>query len=181
MDIHIRDAVEADMPAVLEIYTPHVLHGLSTFEEEPPSLEDMAERHAVIVDLGLPYLIAELDGKPAGYAYATTYRPRAAYRYTVEDSIYVAGGVSGQGVGQALLEALIRRCEEGPWRQMLAVIGNSGNAGSIALHSRLGFQPIGTLNSVGFKLGQWVDTVLMQRPLGQGSASLPAKPSDPEA
>jgi len=178
MDIHIRDAVEADMPAVLEIYTPHVLHGLSTFEEVPPSLDVMAERYITIVDLGLPYLIAELDGKPVGYAYATPYRPRAAYRYTVENSIYVASGLGGQGVGQALLEALIGRCEEGPWRQMLAVIGNSGNAGSIALHSRLGFQPIGTLNSVGFKLGQWVDTVLMQRPLGDGSTSIPAPPEE---
>src|SRR5579863_2755046 len=92
MDIHIRDAVEADMPAVLEIYTPHVLHGLSTFEEVPPSLDVMAERYITIVDLGLPYLIAELDGKPVGYAYATPYRPRAAYRYTVENSIYVASG-----------------------------------------------------------------------------------------
>ena len=178
MSIHIRDAVESDMPAVLEIYTPHVLHGLSTFEEEPPPAEEMLRRYDAIKELGLPYLVAELDGKPVGYAYATTYRPRAAYRYTVEDSIYVASGSAGQGVGQALLEALIQRCEEGPWRQMLAVIGNSGNAGSIALHSRLGFQPIGTLNAVGFKLGQWVDTVLMQRPLGQGSASIPAEPSE---
>ncbi len=176
MSLHIRDAVEADMAAALEIYTPHVLHGLSTFEEVPPSLGEMIDRHIKIVDLGLPYLIAELDGKPVGYAYATTYRPRAAYRHTIEDSIYVTSGLAGQGIGQALLEALIERCEQGPWRQMLAVIGNSGNAGSIALHSRLGFQPIGTLNSVGFKLGQWVDTVLMQRPLGEGAGSIPAPP-----
>jgi len=175
MSIHIRDAVEADMAAALEIYTPHVLHGLSTFEEVPPSLDEMVERHAKIIDLGLPYLIAELDDKPVGYAYATPYRPRAAYRHTIEDSIYVTSGLGGNGIGQALLEALIERCEQGPWRQMLAVIGNSGNAGSIALHSRLGFQPIGTLQSVGFKLGQWVDTVLMQRRLGEGSTTLPVK------
>ena len=179
MSVHIRDAVEADMAAVLEIYTPHVLHGLSTFEEVPPSLEEMTERFEQIVEPGLPYLIAELDGKPVGYAYATPYRPRAAYRHTVENSIYVTSGQGGAGIGQALLEALIGRCEQGPWRQMVAVIGNSGNAGSIALHSRMGFQPIGTLNAVGFKLGQWVDTVLMQRPLGAGSTSLPAKDEAP--
>lgn len=173
MSIHIRDAVEADMTAVLEIYTPHVLHGLSTFEETPPSTDEMVTRFLTVKGLGLPYLVAELEAKVIGYAYATTYRPRAAYRHTIEDSVYVASGLAGRGVGAALLSALIVRCEEGPWRQMLAVIGNSGNAGSIALHSRLGFQPIGTLSNVGFKLGQWVDTVLMQRPLGEGAGSLP--------
>ena len=173
MSIHIRDAVESDMPAVLEIYTPHVLHGLSTFEEEPPPAEEMLRRYDAIKELGLPYLVAELDGKPVGYAYATTYRPRAAYRYTVEDSIYVASGSAGQGVGQALLEALIRRCEEGPWRQMLAVIGNSGNAASIGLHERLGFRHTGTLRSVGWKFSTWTDTVLMQRPLTAGDGVPP--------
>lgn len=173
MTVHIRDALEADMAAVLEIYTPHVLHGLSTFEEVPPSVDEMVTRLATVKALALPYLVAELDAKVVGYAYATTYRPRAAYRHTIEDSVYVASGLAGQGVGAALLSALITRCEEGPWRQMLAVIGNSGNAGSIALHSRLGFQPVGTLSNVGFKLGQWVDTVLMQRPLGAGASSLP--------
>lgn len=173
MSIHIRDAMEADMAAVLEIYTPHVLHGLSTFEEIPPSVDEMATRFATVKGIGLPYLVAEQEAKVIGFAYATTYRPRAAYRHTIEDSVYVASGLAGQGVGATLLAALIARCEEGPWRQMLAVIGNSGNAGSIALHSRLGFQPIGTLSNVGFKLGQWVDTVLMQRPLGEGAASLP--------
>src|SRR5579859_2202570 len=176
MSVHIRDALEADMAAVLEIYTPHVLHGLSTFEEVPPSIDEMVARFATVKALDLPYLVAELDAKVVGYAYATAYRPRAAYRHTIEDSVYVASGLAGQGVGAALLSGLIARCEQGPWRQMLAVIGNSGNAGSIALHSRLGFQPIGTLNSVGFKLGQWVDTVLMQRPLGEGAGSIPAPP-----
>ena len=177
MSIHIRNAMEADMAAVLEIYTPHVLYGLSTFEETPPTADEMATRFAMVKGLGLPYLVAELDAKVVGYAYATTYRPRAAYRHTIEDSVYVASGLAGRGVGATLLSALIARCEEGPWRQMLAVIGNSGNAGSIALHSRLGFQPIGTLSNVGFKLGQWVDTVLMQRPLGEGGSSLPEAPS----
>jgi phosphinothricin acetyltransferase len=173
MTVHIRDAVQADMAAVLDIYTPHVLYGLSTFEEVPPSVDDMISRFAAVKGLALPYLVAELDAKVVGYAYATTYRPRAAYRHTIEDSVYVASGLAGRGVGATLLSALIARCEEGPWRQMLAVIGNSANAGSIALHSRLGFQPIGTLANVGFKLGQWVDTVLMQRPLGEGASSLP--------
>jgi phosphinothricin acetyltransferase len=173
MNVHIRDALDEDMQAVLDIYTPHVLYGLSTFEEEPPSLDEMISRFFAVQELGLPYLVAEFEGKVAGYAYATTYRPRAAYRHTIEDSVYVASGLAGNGVGAALLSGLIARCEEGPWRQMLAVIGNSGNAGSIALHSRLGFQPIGTLQAVGFKLGQWVDTVIMQRPLGEGAATLP--------
>lgn len=173
MNVHIRDAAEADMAAILEIYTPHVLYGLSTFEEVPPSLDEMITRFSTVTGLGLPYLVAELDAKVVGYAYATPYRPRAAYRHTIEDSVYVASGLAGRGVGATLLSALIARCEEGPWRQMLAVIGNSGNAGSLALHSRLGFQPIGTLANVGFKLGQWVDTVLMQRPLGDGAKTLP--------
>ena len=173
MNVHIRDAVEADMAAILEIYTPHVLYGLSTFEEVPPSVDEMITRFATVKGLDLPYLVAELDAKVVGYAYATLYRPRAAYRHTIEDSVYVASGLNGRGVGATLLSALIARCEEGPWRQMLAVIGNSANAGSIALHSRHGFQPIGTLANVGFKLGQWVDTVLMQRPLGEGASSLP--------
>jgi phosphinothricin acetyltransferase len=173
MGIHIRDALEADMAAVLAIYAPHVLQGLSTFEEVPPSLDDMGGRFAAVKELGLPYLVAEQDARVVGYAYATSYRPRAAYRHTVEDSVYVASGMGGRGIGLSLLSALIERCEAGPWRQMLAVIGNSANAGSIALHRRLGFQPIGTLTAVGFKLGQWVDTVLMQRALGHGSSTLP--------
>jgi len=123
MNVHIRDAVEADMAAILEIYTPHVLYGLSTFEEVPPSVDEMITRFATVKGLDLPYLVAELDAKVVGYAYATLYRPRAAYRHTIEDSVYVASGLNGRGVGATLLSALIARCEEGPWRQMLAVIG----------------------------------------------------------
>lgn len=122
--------------------------------------------------LGLPYLVAELDTRVVGYCYATTYRSRPAYRNTIEDSVYVADGMQGRGIGMALLAALIARCETGPWRQMVAVIGDSGNAGSIALHERLGFRRMGTLEAVGFKLGRWVDTVLMQRALGAGSSTL---------
>ena len=161
------------MAAVQAIYAHYVLHGLATFEEVPPSVAELLSRRASVLELGLPFLIAELNGQVAGYSYATSYRLRPAYRYTIEDSVYVARGLGGHGIGSALLTALVARCEAGPWRQMLAVIGDSGNGGSIALHARLGFQPVGTLTSVGFKLGRWVDTVLMQRPLGSGDATLP--------
>jgi phosphinothricin acetyltransferase len=134
----------------------------------------MLARRAAVLHTGLPYLAACIDGRLVGYAYATAYRPRPAYRYTIEDSVYVAHGLAGRGIGQALLQTLIDRSALGPWRQMLAVIGNSGNTGSIALHRRLGFQSIGTLHAVGFKLGRWVDTVLMQRALGEGDRSAPS-------
>ena len=161
------------MASVQQIYIHHVLHGLATFEEVPPSVEDMLGRRAAVLDLGLPYLVAERAGEILGYSYATFYRPRPAYRHTIEDSVYLAEGLGGQGIGAALLSDLIRRCETGPWRQMLAVIGNSANAGSIGLHRKLGFEHAGTLRSVGFKLGGWVDTVLMQRALGAGDAAPP--------
>jgi phosphinothricin acetyltransferase len=170
----IRNASEADMGTVQEIYAHHVLHGLATFEEVPPSTDELLSRRASVLTMGLPYLVAERDGQVIGYSYATGYRPRAAYRFCIEDSVYLADGLGGQGVGTALLGELIVLCEQGPWRQMLAVIGNSGNAGSIALHRRLGFRVIGTFESVGFKLGQWVDTVLMQRALGEGDRRPPA-------
>jgi L-amino acid N-acyltransferase YncA len=169
----VRDASEQDMAVIQAIYAQEVLHGLATFEEVPPGTADMLARRASVLDLGLPYLTAEIDGRIVGYSYATGYRPRPAYRYTVEDSVYVAAGMQGRGIGRALLAALIARCEAGPWRQMVAVIGNSGNAGSIALHRQLGFRLVGTFEAVGFKLGRWVDTVLMQRPLGPGGETLP--------
>ncbi len=171
--IAIRDAAEGDMPAVQAIYANHVLHGLASFEEVPPTTADLIERRAAVLRAGLPYLIAEQAGRVVGYSYATAYRTRSAYRYTVEDSVYVEEGLGGRGIGSALLGALVERCEIGQWRQMLAIIGDSGNVASIGLHRRLGFQPVGTLRAIGFKLGCWVDTVLMQRPLGPGSASLP--------
>lgn len=173
--IVVRDATDGDMADVQQIYAHHVLHGLATFEEVTPTVDEMRRRREAVLAAGLPYLVAEVDGRVAGYCYATSYRPRPAYRYTIEDSVYVSEGLRGRGIGAALLGALIARTEAGPWRQMLAVIGNSGNAGSIALHARMGFQPVGTLRSVGFKLGQWVDTVLMQRPLGPGDAAPPAE------
>lgn len=173
LPILVRDAQEADMPAIQAIYTHHVLYGLASFEETPPSVEEMLGRRQAVLGLGLPYLAAEQDGRIVGYSYATSYRPRPAYRHTVEDSIYVADGLGGRKIGSALLGALISRCEAGPWRQMLANIGDSSNAGSIGLHRRFGFEPIGTLRSTGFKFGRWVDTVLMQRSLGTGDKTLP--------
>jgi phosphinothricin acetyltransferase len=165
----VRDVAPGDFDAIARIYSHYVENALATFEEIAPSADDMRARHAAIAAVGLPYLVAEMDGKLAGYAYASTYRPRSAYRHTIEDSVYVADGFNGRGIGLALLAALIERCERGPWRQMIAVIGNSGNAGSIALHARLGFEHVGVLRDVGFKHGRWVDTVLMQRALNTDS------------
>lgn len=172
-EIRIRDAEAGDMEAVQAIYAHHVLGGCASFEETPPDARELDARREAVVAAGLPYLVAQAGGRVVGYCYASAYRPRAAYRHTVEDSVYVADGLAGRGIGSALLGALIARCEAGPWRQMIAVIGDSGNRGSIALHSRLGFQPVGTLRSVGFKHGRWVDSVLMQRPLGAGDGTLP--------
>jgi phosphinothricin acetyltransferase len=172
----VRDATEADMAIVQKIYAHYVLHGLATFEEVPPALDEMLGRRRDVLGRGLPYLVAELEGAVVGYSYAVPYRARAAYRYSIEDSVYILDGMGGRGIGKALLTELIARCSQGPWRQMVAVIGNSGNAGSIALHERMGFRLVGTLQSVGFKLGQWVDTVLMQRDLGEGRHTLPSAP-----
>ena len=169
----VRTVQDRDFDAAASIYADHVLHGLATFDEVPPTADEMRARGQTVRAAGLPYFVAELDGQVVGYSYATSYRPRPAYRFTVEDSVYVARGETGKGIGSALLAALIERCETGPWRQMLAVIGNSDNAGSIALHRRFGFEPIGTFKSAGFKLGQWVDTVLMQRGLGDGDTTVP--------
>jgi phosphinothricin acetyltransferase len=169
----VRDAREPDMAAVQRIYEHNVLHGRASFEETPPTLPEMLERRRSVLGLGLPYLVAEVEGEIAGYSYATSYRPRPAYRFTVEDSVYVADSYHGRGIGAALLGALIERCSAGSWRQMLAIIGHSGNASSIAVHRRLGFEHVGTLKSVGFKLGTWTDTVLMQRALGAGDTAPP--------
>ena len=166
--VRIRAASEADMPAVRDIYAHYVLNSLATFEETPPALEEMLARRRASVELGLPYLVAESDGETVGFAYAAAYRPRPAYRFTIEDSVYVADGRRGLGIGSALLGELIAQCERGPWRQMLAVVGDSANTGSIALHRRFGFELMGTLQSVGFKFGCWVDTPILQRKLGLG-------------
>ena len=169
----IRPVAAADLAAVADIYAHYVLHSTVSFEEVPPDVEVMAQRHAAVTDRGLPYLCAQIDGAVVGYAYAGPYGTRAAYRYTVEDSVYVAPGFQGRGVGKALLSAVIAHCEAMGLRQMLAVIGDSGNAGSIALHTALGFTPAGMGASVGWKKGRWIDIVWMQRALNDGAASAP--------
>ncbi len=161
----IRRAVASDASALAAIYGHHVLQGLGTFEEEPPTPEEMARRRAAVADMGLPYLVAEADGEVLGFAYAVQFRPRAAYRFTVEDSVYVAPGAVGRGVGRALLSRLIEDCTALGKRRMIAVIGDSGNAASIGVHAALGFAPAGLVPSAGFKHGRWVDIVLMQRSL----------------
>jgi L-amino acid N-acyltransferase YncA len=164
--IVIRAASEADMAAVRDIYAHYVLHSAATFEETPPTLEDMLVRRRASVDLGLPYLVAEARAEILGFAYAAPYRPRPAYRFTIEDSVYVADGLGGQGIGSALLGELLARCEGGSWRQIIAVVGDSANSGSITLHRRFGFELVGILRSVGFKHGRWIDTPILQRALG---------------
>jgi L-amino acid N-acyltransferase YncA len=158
---------------VHSIYAHHVLHGLATFEEEPPLVEELGRRFRDVTGRGLPYLIAEIEGVVAGYGYCAPYRPRSAYRYTLEDSIYVRHDMTGRGVGRRLLEELIRRCEGLGYRQIIAVIGDSANAGSIGVHAACGFLRVGTLRSAGFKFGRWVDSVYMQRALGPGDATRP--------
>lgn len=171
-DVVVRPSRAEDIDAIQTIYAHHVLHGLASFEEVPPDAADLAERRAAILAHGLPYLVAEVNGVVAGYAYAGLFRTRSAYRHTLEDSVYVAPGREGQGIGRVLLTRLLAECERLGFRQMVAVIGDSGNAGSIGLHAALGFRHTGLLASTGFKLGRWVDTVLMQRALGPGDETL---------
>ena len=170
----IRPATANDMAAVTAIYGEHVCQGLASFEEVPPAAAEMARRMADVRQAGLPYLVAERGGAIAGFSYAGPYRLRPAYRYTVEDTVYVAPQHAGQGIGRALLTPLIEACAAAGRRQMVAVIGDSANAASIGLHAALGFRQIGILLSVGFKFGRWVDSVLMQRSLGAGDSDKPA-------
>ena len=170
----VRPATADDLAAITEIYAYHVLHGLASFEVAPPDVAEMTQRFAAIRGLGLPYLVAESAGRIAGYAYAAVYRTRPAYRYTVEDSVYVASDCAGQGIGSALMPALLDGCAAAGRRQVIAVIGDSANHASIRLHARFGFERIGTLPAVGFKFGRWVDSVLMQREVGDGQRSAPA-------
>lgn len=169
----VRNSTDADVSAVHRIYAYHVLHGLASFEEEQPSVAELKRRRDGVIEQGLPYLVADIDGAVVGYSYAAPYRARSAYRYTVENSVYVDEGMTGKGVGRALLSALIARCEAGRWRQMVAVIGDSGNVASIRLHESLGFRLVGAFRAVGFKMGRWVDSVLMQRELGAGDRAPP--------
>lgn len=165
----IRDSRESDAGAIQEIYAQHVLHGTATFEEVPPDAVEIERRRGAIVALGLPYLVAEENGRVVGYGYAGTYRPRSAYRFTVEDSIYLENGATGRGMGGAILAALIQRSAEAGMREMVAVIGDSANKASIRVHERLGFHHTGVLKNVGLKFGRWLDTVIMQRSIRAGS------------
>ena len=171
--IVVRDATPGDLPIIQSVYAHHVLHGLASFEEVPPDLAEIERRYREIVDRGLPYLVAESDGRVAGFAYAGSYRTRPDYRFTVEDSVYVAADAVGRGLGRAALTEVIRRVTALGFRQMIAVIGDSGNHPSIRLHETLGFRNAATLQAVGFKLGRWVDSVLMQLRLGAGDSRLP--------
>jgi len=174
----IRDARPEDMSAVQTIYAHHVRNGLASFEEQPPDVAEIIRRFEVTVGAGYPFLVAEAaTGPVVGYAYAGCYRSRPAYRHTVETSLYIAEEHRGQGIGRRLLEALITRCEALGYRQMVAVIGDSGNTASIGLHESLGFTRIGTLVAAGFKFNRWVDSVYMQRPLGSGDTA-PPEPRD---
>jgi L-amino acid N-acyltransferase YncA len=169
----LRDAQSGDAPAIQEIYAEHVLTGLASFEETPPDSNEMRRRMEEIRAAGLPYLVAELDGKVSGFAYASPFRNRSAYRYTVEDSVYIAGDALHRGLGRALLGAIIERCTALGYRQMIAVIGDSANDASIGLHAHLGFIMSGTMPAVGFNFGRWVDSVRMQRALGAGADTPP--------
>ena len=168
----VRASTEADVARCAEIYAHHVLHGTASFEVDPPDLAEMKRRRAAVLDIGLPHLVAEREGRVVGYAYAGNWRPRPAYKFSVEDSIYIDKDGIGQGVGKALLPALIDQCTALGRRQMVAVIGDSAQVPSIRLHASCGFEMVGTLKNIGFKFGRWLDSVLMQRELGTGS-SLP--------
>lgn len=168
-----RAALPDDIPVIHAIYSHHVLQGLASFEEEPPSPAELRRRYDDIASQKLPYLVADFGGTVAGYGYCARYRTRSAYRYALEDSVYVRPDAQGRGVGGALLAELVRRCEALGYRQLIAVIGDSAHAASIALHASQGFLRVGTLRSVGFKFGRWVDSVIMQRPLGSGDAETP--------
>jgi L-amino acid N-acyltransferase YncA len=172
--MNIRSATEADVPDMQAIYAHHVLNGTGTFEEEPPSVEEMAERFHEIVDHGSVWLVAADATGVLGFGYYCPFRDRSAYRFTVEDSIYVREDVRGQGVGKALVIRLIELATAQGARQMIAVIGDSDNVGSIGVHASLGFHRVGTMRAVGIKFGRWIDVVTMQRALGKGDANVPA-------
>jgi phosphinothricin acetyltransferase len=172
-DISVRPAELRDLAAITRIYDHAVRHGTASFELEPPDETEMTRRYESLLAGAYPYLVAELGGGVAGYAYAGPYRARPAYHWTVEDSIYIAPQSHRRGIGRLLLDRLIVESEAGGFRQMIAVIGDSANTGSIELHRAAGFRMVGTFDNVGFKFGRWLDSVLMQRPLGQGAQTMP--------
>jgi phosphinothricin acetyltransferase len=171
--VSIRPATPADIPAITRIYAYAVKHGTASFELDPPDEAEMARRQRALLESGYPYIVAEIDGTLAGYAYAGPYRPRPAYRFSVEDSIYVDRHAQRRGVGRVLLEHLIEECEHRGFRQMIAVIGDSAQTASIELHRALGFRMIGAVENVGYKFGRWLDSVNMQRALGAGATTKP--------
>jgi phosphinothricin acetyltransferase len=171
----LRPATPADIAAITAIYRPAVLTGTASFELEPPGEDEMLRRFRAITEAGYPYFVAELDGRVAGYAYVNAYRTRPAYRFTVENSVYIAPDSQGKGIGRALLDRLIATCRDDGLRLMIAVIGDSANFASISLHRRAGFRFCGTIHSVGYKFGRWLDSVLMELPLGEGDTSAPAE------
>jgi phosphinothricin acetyltransferase len=171
--VQLRAATPEDIADIHAIYSHHVLKGMASFEEEPPSPAELRRRLEEVTARGLPYLVADFGGTVAGYGYCSLYRSRSAYRYTLEDSVYVRPDAQGRGVGKALLAELVRRSEALGYRALVAIIGDSANAASIGLHEDAGFLRVGTLRSVGFKFGRWVDSVIMQRPLGAGDATPP--------
>jgi L-amino acid N-acyltransferase YncA len=173
-ELEIRPTIETDLAAITAIYAQAVREGTATFELEPPDLAEMTRRFRALSDGGFPYVVAVLDGQLAGYAYAGAYRPRPAYRFTVENSVYLDPISHRRGIGLKLMQRLIRECEALGFRQMIAVIGDSANAASIGLHTRCGFQMIGTHPNVGLKFGRWLDTVMMQLALGEGGTTVPA-------
>jgi L-amino acid N-acyltransferase YncA len=172
-ELTVRPATAADIPAITAIYADAVARGTASFELSPPDEAEMARRMSELLGKGFPYFAADLEGQLAGHAYAGPYRARPAYRFTVEDSVYVAPQMHGRGAGHALLTALVTESEARGFRQMIAVIGGSGQTASIALHAAAGFYVVGTLPNVGFKFDRWLDAVLMQRPLGKGATAPP--------
>ena len=173
-DVEIRVAAATDLSAITEIYDHAVRFGTATFELDPPDLAEMTRRFEALTSGGFPYFVAARDHRAIGYAYAGPYRPRPAYRFTVENSIYLAPAVQHRGIGTALLRRLIEESEARGYRQMIGIVGDSANAGSIGVHRKCGFQLLGTHANVGFKFGRWLDTVMMQRALGDGANTLPA-------
>jgi L-amino acid N-acyltransferase YncA len=172
--LEIRSSTDDDIAAIAAIYRHHVLHGLASFDEVPPEPHELASHRRAVLARGLPYLVAERSGRVLGYCYASPYRLRSAYRFTLEDSIYVDAAEVGRGIGRVLLASLLERCTELGYRQMVAVIGGSDTWPSIRLHAALGFARVGVLPAVGFKFGGWVDIVVMQRALGPGATTAPA-------
>lgn len=169
----LRPSTDADVPAITAIYAHHVLHATGTFETTPPTEEDMAGRRRDVLGRGLPYLVAEREGRVLGFAYCQWFKPRPAYRFSAEDSIYLHPDAAGQGIGKQLLAALVDRAEAAGIRKLIAVIGDSGNAGSIGVHRALGFHEVGVIQSCGWKFGRWLDIVLMEKAVGAGDASPP--------